>query len=110
MNAVLKDVADPTDPTLIAVHEWWPVGGDTIPKLSLHLHGDEAARSRAAELSAEIEDLRNPEDPLTLPELDARIRAVAARLGFEASATETRCASDPLETTVDVSVWRKKSG
>jgi hypothetical protein len=106
MAAALEDVADPTDPTLIFVHEWWPVGGDPIPKLGLHLHGDDAARAESAYLLEAIESLRNPDEPLTLPELDSRMRSIAEARGLKAIGTKTRCAADPLEVAIDLSVWQ----
>jgi hypothetical protein len=93
---------------LIAIFEWWPVGGEKIPKLGLHLHGDEAARSLANELTTAIQSLHDPAQALSLPELDARMQGIAADLGLDASVTKTRCASDLLEEAADLSVWRKE--
>jgi hypothetical protein len=103
---VLKDVADPSDPTLIGIHEWWPLGEEAIPKLGLHLHGDNAARSEQRYLMESIGELRSSTAPLTLAELGDHVQAIAAARNLESRVTKTRCASDPLEVAFDVSVWQ----
>lgn len=103
---ILRDVGDPSDPTLMGVHEWWLVGGEDIPKLGLHVHGDDAARSEVRYLMESIGRLRNAAAPLTIQELDSEVRIIARTRGLESRVTRTRCASDALEVAIDVSVWR----
>ena len=104
----LEDVADPRDPTLIAVHKSWAVADELLPKLGLHVHGDAAAQRRGDELSRDIAELRSTETPLTLSALDSRIGQLAAQYGLKATVTKTRCAFDPLEVAVDVSIWSER--
>jgi hypothetical protein len=95
----------PVDPTLIARFENWHIEGDTIPKLALHLHGDEAARAQADELVRQISNL-NASVRLTLDQLDQRVREISESLGLSGYAVDpARCVYDPLHTVVDVSVF-----
>lgn len=95
-------------PSLMVRHETWPVGGDSIPKLSLHVHGDDDARAHASELAEAVESLRAHDTPLTLAALDKAVRGVAARFGLTGVATKARCMEDPLETVVDVSFYSSR--
>jgi hypothetical protein len=106
MVGALRDPAErATDPTLIVRFTDWYVAGESMSRLALHVHGDDAARTHADRIVEAIGGLRDRKDPLSLDELDDEVRAIADSLGLTGRASSARCTPDPLETVVDTTFF-----
>ncbi len=78
-----------------------------MTRLALHVHGDDAARAHEDALVSAIAGLQDGGIPLSLEDLNARIKAIAGEYGLTGYASNAKCISDPLDTIVDVSLYAR---
>lgn len=89
----------------------WFVEGEGMPRLALHVHGDTVAFSAADTILDAFKRLAEhalSARPYTMTELDDEVRDIAEPLGLDGYAGDCKCQSDPLNTIVDVSLYRRQ--